>query len=191
MGVSGDRRHPEPDAHAVLREIGGWDANGNALSIVYAAKGGRLDRMRLLDLLRLLQRRRESNRAPQVGRANRRGLLPIGAGLGLESSPALQSRLRRSRRKTLERAKRYVWWDAAKGEWAGHDVADFEKTKPPSYVPPDGASREAALAGTHPFIMQEDGLGWIFAPTHRRRTVADLLRAAGISALEYPLRATG
>ena len=32
--------------------------------------------------------------------------------------------------------KKYVWWDADKGEWTGYDVPDFEKTKPPSYRPP-------------------------------------------------------
>jgi formate dehydrogenase major subunit len=61
--------------------------------------------------------------------------------------------------------KAYVWWDADKGEWTGHDVPDFEKTKPPSYRPAPGASGPAAIAGDDAFIMQGDGKGWLFAPS--------------------------
>ena len=32
--------------------------------------------------------------------------------------------------------KRLIWWDEERGEWTGEDVPDFERTKPPSYVPP-------------------------------------------------------
>ena len=61
--------------------------------------------------------------------------------------------------------KKYVWWDEDKGEWTGEDVPDFEKTKPPSYRPPDGASGVAAISGDDPFIMQGDGKGWLYAPS--------------------------
>ena len=60
--------------------------------------------------------------------------------------------------------KAYVWWDADSGEWTGHDVPDFERTKPPSYRPPPGARAEGALAGDDPFVMQADGKGWLYAP---------------------------
>jgi formate dehydrogenase major subunit len=63
--------------------------------------------------------------------------------------------------------KKYVWWDpdaGEAGEWTGYDVPDFEKTKPPSYRPPDGASGVEAIAGDDPFIMQGDGKGWLYAP---------------------------
>ena len=60
--------------------------------------------------------------------------------------------------------KAYVWWDPEAGEWTGHDVPDFEKTKPPTYRPPEGAVGPAALAGDDPFIMQGDGKGWLYAP---------------------------
>jgi formate dehydrogenase major subunit len=63
--------------------------------------------------------------------------------------------------------KKYVWWDAAlgeSGEWTGLDVPDFEKTKPPSYRPPEDAVGPAALHGDDPFVMQADGKGWLFAP---------------------------
>ena len=60
--------------------------------------------------------------------------------------------------------KKYVWWDAEQGEWTGQDVPDFEKTKPPSYRPPEGAVGPAALRGDDPFIMQADGKGWLYVP---------------------------
>src|SRR6202012_854755 len=50
--------------------------------------------------------------------------------------------------------KKYVWWDAEAGKWTGEDVADFEPTKAPDYVPPEGARAQAAISGTNPFIMQ-------------------------------------
>jgi formate dehydrogenase major subunit len=58
--------------------------------------------------------------------------------------------------------KKYVWWNGEK--WTGLDVPDFEETKPPDYVPPDGAKAEQAIAGNHPFIMQSDGRSWLFVP---------------------------
>ncbi len=61
--------------------------------------------------------------------------------------------------------KRYVWWDEGKGEWQGHDVPDFPKTKRPDYMPETGALAEHALRGDEPFIMQADGRGWLFAPS--------------------------
>ena len=60
--------------------------------------------------------------------------------------------------------KRYVWWDAEAGQWTGEDVPDFERTKPPDYVPPEGARAQAAIGGAEPFIMQTDGRAWLFAP---------------------------
>jgi formate dehydrogenase major subunit len=60
--------------------------------------------------------------------------------------------------------KACVWWDEEKGEWTGYDVPDFEKTKPPSYVPPEDAVGVAALRGDDPFVMQADGKGWLFVP---------------------------
>jgi len=61
--------------------------------------------------------------------------------------------------------KAYVWWDDELGQWTGKDNPDFEKTKPPSYVPPDDAVGVAAIRGDDPFIMQADGKGWLYAPT--------------------------
>jgi formate dehydrogenase major subunit len=61
--------------------------------------------------------------------------------------------------------KRLVWWDDDAQRWTGEDVPDFVVDKPPDYVPPEGATAEAALRGDEPFIMQTDGKGWLFAPS--------------------------
>ena len=60
--------------------------------------------------------------------------------------------------------KKFVWWDAALGRWVGLDQPDFELQKPPDYQPPPGATGMAAIAGSQPFIMKPDGVGWLYAP---------------------------
>ena len=61
--------------------------------------------------------------------------------------------------------KAYVWWDEAAGKWTGHDVPDFQATKPPSFRPAPGVGGPEGLAGDDPFIMQADGKGWLYAPS--------------------------
>jgi len=61
--------------------------------------------------------------------------------------------------------KKLVWWDASAREWTGLDTPDFTRAKPPDYAPPPDARGDAALPGDAPFIMHNDGLGWIFVPT--------------------------
>ncbi|OFL62590.1 formate dehydrogenase [Corynebacterium sp. HMSC065D07] len=60
--------------------------------------------------------------------------------------------------------KKYIWWDEEQGKWVGDDVPDFPLTKRPDYVAPVDAIGPDALDGDDPFIMQADGLGWLFAP---------------------------
>jgi formate dehydrogenase major subunit len=60
--------------------------------------------------------------------------------------------------------KKLVWWDSEKRRWVGLDKPDFELDKPPDYKPPPGATGMAAIAGTQPFIMKADGLGWLYSP---------------------------
>lgn len=60
--------------------------------------------------------------------------------------------------------KAYVWWDEEQQKWTGHDVPDFEATKPPSYRPEPGTGGIAGLSGDDPFIMQADGKGWLYVP---------------------------
>ena len=61
--------------------------------------------------------------------------------------------------------KRLVWWDEEAERWTGHDIPDFEATKHPGYVPPDGAEAQDALRGDDPFVMQADGVGWLYVPS--------------------------
>jgi formate dehydrogenase major subunit len=81
-------------------------------------------------------------------------------------------------------AKAFVWWDEEAGEWTGHDVPDFEKTKPPDYVPPAGARAQAAIGGADPFILQADGKAALFVP----RGLADGPLPAHFEAAESPQR---
>jgi formate dehydrogenase major subunit len=60
--------------------------------------------------------------------------------------------------------KKLLSWDAEQGKWVGPDVPDFEPTKPPDYVPPDGAQAQDALSGRDAFIMQTDGKAWLYVP---------------------------
>jgi formate dehydrogenase major subunit len=60
--------------------------------------------------------------------------------------------------------KKLVWWDEEQGKWTGTDTPDFDEEKRPDYEPPEGAEGPDAIAGDHPFIMQSDGRGWIYAP---------------------------
>ena len=61
--------------------------------------------------------------------------------------------------------KKLVWWDEAKGEWVGDDVADFTKGKRPDAPSQPDQGGDEALAGDAPFIMHPDGMGWLWVPS--------------------------
>jgi formate dehydrogenase major subunit len=154
----------DPDAEGVLAEINGWDASGQPLSSYTQLKadgstpcgcwiycGVRADGVN--QAARRKPGREQNWVAPEWGwawPANRR-ILYNRASADPEGKPW-------SERKAL------VWWDNQAGQWTGHDVPDFIASRPPSYVPPEGATGVDAIAGTHPFIMQADGMAWLFAP---------------------------
>jgi formate dehydrogenase major subunit len=81
-------------------------------------------------------------------------------------------------------AKAYVWWDEQAGEWTGHDVPDFEKNKPPGFVPEPGARGPGALGGADPFILQADGKAALFVS----KGLQDGPLPAHFEASESPLR---
>jgi formate dehydrogenase major subunit len=58
--------------------------------------------------------------------------------------------------------KKLVWWDSEK--WTGIDVPGFVKGKPPDYEPEIGAEGLDAIPGDAPFVLHEDGLGWLYVP---------------------------
>jgi formate dehydrogenase major subunit len=58
--------------------------------------------------------------------------------------------------------KKLVWWDSEK--WTGIDVPDFKKDKPPDYEPENQKGGLDGQRGDAPFILHEDGLGWLYVP---------------------------
>jgi len=60
--------------------------------------------------------------------------------------------------------KKLVWWDWESDKWTGIDVAGFVQGKAPDYEPGVEAEGLDAIPGDAPFILHEDGLGWIYVP---------------------------
>jgi formate dehydrogenase major subunit len=60
--------------------------------------------------------------------------------------------------------KKFIWWDRAQNKWTGGDVPDFPVGKSPDYRPTGQEKGLDAIRGDAPFILHEDGLGWIYVP---------------------------
>lgn len=157
--------HEEPDAEAVLREIGGVDADGGPLSGYTQLAGDGSTSCGCwiycgcyADGVNHPRRRRPGQDQDWVASEwawawpDDRRILYNRASADPQGRP-------------WSERKRYVWWDAEGGEWAGHDTPDFAKDKDPRYEPPEGATGPDALRGDDPFVMQDDGKGWLFVPT--------------------------
>jgi len=157
--------HEEPDAASVLKEISGYRmGDGGAVSGFTdleddgtTACGCWIYSGSYKDEVNQTARRRPATQqtwvAPEWGwawPANRR-LIYNRASADPEGNP-------------WSERKRYVWWDEEKKAWTGEDVPDFIADRSPSYEPPADATGIDTLAGTDPFIMQGDGVGWLFAP---------------------------
>jgi formate dehydrogenase major subunit len=157
--------HAEPEAQAVLAEINGWHADGRPLGgfTELADDGSTACGVWIYSgcfaggVNQTARRKPQAEQtwvAPEWGwawPANRR-MLYNRASADPQGGP-------------WSAAKAYVWWDAEAGQWTGHDVPDFERSKPPGYVPDAGAKGPAALSGTDPFIMLNDGRGHLFVPS--------------------------
>jgi formate dehydrogenase major subunit len=154
----------EPSADAVLREINGWDANRRTISgyTEHKADGSTASGCWLYAGVYADDANQAARRKPRWEQtyvapdwawawpANRR-ILYNRASADPEGRP-------------WSERKRYVWWDAENERWTGEDVPDFQEDKPPDYRAPEGAEAEDQINGDHPFIMQADGRGWLFAP---------------------------
>jgi formate dehydrogenase major subunit len=154
----------DPDAEAVLREINGTGPNGSALSSYTELKDDGSTRCGCWIYCGVY--------ADEVNQAARRKPGRDQGPVALEWGWAwpLNRRVLYNRASAdpdgnpWSERKKYVWWDSDAGRWTGDDVPDFEPTKPPDYVPPDGAKAQDAIAGTDPFVMQGDGKAGLFAP---------------------------
>jgi formate dehydrogenase major subunit len=60
--------------------------------------------------------------------------------------------------------KKLIWWDRAQNKWMGGDQPDFPVTKSPEFRPKGEEKGLDAIPGDAPFILHEDGLGWIYVP---------------------------
>lgn len=154
----------EPDADAILREINGWDVDGNPLSSYEQLKDDGTTACGCWiycgcyqDGVNQTARRKPASEqswvAPEWGwawPANRR-ILYNRASADADGKP-------------WSDRKAYIWWDAEQEKWVGHDVPDFEPTKAPDFEPPDDATGPDALTGRDAFIMQADGKAWLFVP---------------------------
>ena len=157
----------EPSAEAVLREINGCGRRRDALCRLHGAEGRRLDGVRLLDLLRLLRRRRQPGRPPQEpGSEQTLGRARVGLGVAGEPAHPLQPRLGRPRRASRGRSA-----SATSGGTRSREVDGRRRAR----LRGRQAARLRAARrrhgprtrsrGDHPFIMQADGRGWLFAPS--------------------------
>ncbi len=154
----------EPDAHAVLREVNGTSADGSALASYSELKADGSTACGCWIYCGCFkdEKNQTANRKPG---SEQSWVAPDWGWAWPANRRILYNRASADPSgKPWSERKQYVWWDESKSEWTGHDVPDFEKSKRPDYRPADGAKREDAIAGTHPFIMQDDGLGWLFAP---------------------------
>ena len=97
--------HGEVDAHAVLREINGTGPDGRALSAYTQLKAGRVDALRLLDLLRGLRRRGQPGPAAKAALGTGPGSPRMGLGMAGQQADPLQPGLGRPRRDPVERAQ--------------------------------------------------------------------------------------
>jgi formate dehydrogenase major subunit len=61
--------------------------------------------------------------------------------------------------------KKLIWWDGTQRKWTGRDIPDFPPDKSPEFRPIGNENGLDAIAGDAPFILHEDGLGWVYVPS--------------------------
>ncbi|MDQ3286099.1 MAG: formate dehydrogenase, partial [Actinomycetota bacterium] len=154
----------DPDAESVLREIGGWDENDDALPGYTSLKDDGSTTCGCWIYCGVYK--------DEVNQAARREPWTEQNWVALQWAWAwpMNRRILYNRAsadpegKPWSERKKYIWWDEENGKWTGYDVPDFAPTKRPDYVPEDDAGAEDAIRGDKPFIMQADGTGWLYVP---------------------------
>ena len=159
-------RTRSPSAEAVLREINGRELEAASSSPATTSCRPTADRLRLMDPRRHLRGRREPARPPQATRRAELGGLRVGLGVAGEHAHPLQPRLRGPGREAVvgAQALRLVGRGAGpvdrprRARLQARQAARLRARR----RTPRGST---ALPGSEPFIVQPDGLGWLFAPT--------------------------
>ena len=95
----------EPSADAVLAEVNGWDADGEAAVFLHPAESRRVHHLRLLDLLRGAGRRGEPGCPAQAGPGAELGRSGVGLGLAGQPADPVQPGFGRPGRQAVERAQ--------------------------------------------------------------------------------------
>ena len=96
---------------------------------LHRAEGRRLDRLRLLDLLGVLRRRRQPDGAPQAGAGAELGRRSSGAGRGRRTGGCSTTAPRPTPRAGPGPSARVRVVGRGEGRWTGHDVPDFERRR--------------------------------------------------------------
>ena len=126
----------------------------------------RLDRVRLLDLLRLQQGRRQPGGAAQARARTDVGRARVGMGVAGEPPAHVQPRVGRPRRQAVVGAQGVrVVGRRAGASGPATTCPTSSSTARRRTGRADDAAGIDTIAGDAPFIMQADGRGWIYAPT--------------------------
>ncbi|RFU21323.1 formate dehydrogenase [Geodermatophilus marinus] len=156
--------HAEPSAEAVLREINGVGPDGRTLSSYTEMKddGSTTGGCWIYTGVYADEVNQSARRKP--GREQDYVAAEWGWAWPLNRRTLYNRASADPEGRPWSERKKYVWWDEDAGEWTGVDVPDFEKGKRPDYVPPEGAKAQDGIGGADPFIMQDDGKAWLYAP---------------------------
>ncbi len=133
---------------------------------LHRPEGRRLHRVRLLDLLRLQQGRREPVRPAQARVASNTGWRPTGDGRGRRTAACSTTGRRPTR--TANRgpsARRTCGGTTTKASGPATTYPTSSSIVPPRTGRPRTPRASNTIAGDTPFIMQADGRGWLYAPT--------------------------
>ena len=162
--TEGRRADPAP-RRCWARSTGRPARPGEPVDGVHRLRADGIDRVRLLDLQRVLRRRGEPGRAPQAWPEQGRAAPEWGWAWPANRRLLYNRASADPQGRPWSERKAYVWWDAEQGEWTGHDVAGLREDQAARLPAARGRSRAGTRSrGDDPFIMQSDGKGWLFAP---------------------------
>ena len=182
----------DPDAEAVLKEINGYDvASGAPVSRVRRAEGRRHDGVRLLDLLRLLRRRRQPDAAarPRRPRLPRRlGLARVGWAWPANRRVLYNRASADPEGKPVVGAQEVRLVGRAAGQVDGLRRAGLPGRQGARLPRPNDAKGMDAISRRRPVHHDGRRQGWLYSPSGpARRPDADALRAARVAGREPAL----